>query len=71
MLRFILLSILFTIIFRKVWSFFLYIRRVLGGDNQNEIRRTDYDVRREPQSQKRKKIFKENDGEYVEYEEVN
>lgn len=71
MLRFILLSILFTIIFRKVWSFFLYLRRVLGGDNQNEIRRTDYDVRREPQSQKRKKIFKENDGEYVEYEEVN
>lgn len=71
MLRFILLSILFTIIFRKVWSFFLYLRRVLGGDNQNEIRRTDYDVRRKPQSQKRKKIFKENDGEYVEYEEVN
>ena len=71
MLRFILLSILFTIIFRKVWSFFLYLRRVLGGDNQNEIRRTDYDVRREPQSQKRKKIFKENEGEYVEYEEVN
>ncbi len=71
MLRFILLSILFTIIFRKIWSFFLYLRRVLGGDNQNEIRRTDYDVRREPQSQKRKKIFKENEGEYVEYEEVN
>jgi hypothetical protein len=47
------------------------LRRVLGGDNQNEIRRTDYDVRREPQSQKRKKIFKENEGEYVEYEEVN
>ena len=71
MLRFILLSILFTIIFRKIWSFFLYLRRVLGGDNQNEICRTDYDVRREPQSQKRKKIFKENEGEYVEYEEVN
>ena len=71
MLRFILLSILFTIIFRKIWSFFIYLRRVLGGDNQNEIRRTDYDVRREPQSQKRKKIFKENEGEYVEYEEVN
>lgn len=71
MLRFILLSILFTIIFRKIGSFFLYLRRVFGGEKQNDIRRTDYDVRREPQPQKRKKVFKDNEGEYVEYEEVN
>ena len=71
MLRFILLSILFTIIFRKIWSFFLYLRRVFSGEEQNEIRRTDYDVRRDPQAKKRKKIFKETEGEYVEYEEVN
>jgi hypothetical protein len=44
---------------------------VFGGEKQNDIRRTDYDVRREPQPQKRKKVFKENEGEYVEYEEVN
>jgi hypothetical protein len=44
---------------------------VFGGEEQNEIRRTDYDVQRDPQTKKRKKIFKETEGEYVEYEEVN
>lgn len=71
MLKFILLSILFTIIFRKIGSFFFYLRRVFGGEEQNKIRRTDYDVQRDPQTKKRKKIFKETEGEYVEYEEVN
>lgn len=70
MIKFILLSILFTIILRKLGSLFLYLRRVFGGE-KNEIRRTDYDVRRDPQPQKRKKVFKENEGEYVEYEELN
>lgn len=70
MIKFILLSILFTIIFRKLGSFYLYLRRVFGGE-KNEIRRTDYDIRREHQSTKRKKVFDDNEGEYVEYEEVN
>jgi hypothetical protein len=70
MIKFILLSILFTIILRKLGSFYLYLRRVFGGE-KNEIRRTDYDIRREHQSTKRKKVFDDNEGEYVEYEEVN
>ena len=70
MIKFILLSILFTIILRKLGSLYLYLRRVFSGE-KNEIRRTGYDVRRDPQTQKRKKVFKENEGEYVEYEEVN
>jgi hypothetical protein len=70
MIKFILLSILFTIVLRKLGSLYLYLRRVFGGE-KNEIRRNDYHVRRDPQTQKRKKVFKENEGEYVEYEEVN
>jgi hypothetical protein len=70
MIKFILLSILFTIIFRKLGSLYLYLRRVFGGE-KNEIRRTDYDIQREHQSTKRKKVFDDNEGEYVEYEEVN
>lgn len=70
MIKFILLSILFTIILRKLGSFYLYLRRVFGGE-KNEIRRTDYDIQREHQSTKRKKVFDDNEGEYVEYEEVN
>ena len=70
MIRFILLSILLTIIMRKLGSLFLYLKRVFGGDKQ-EIRRADNQVRREAQPQKRKKVFKQEEGEYVEYEEVN
>lgn len=69
MLRFILLSILFTIIFRKIGALFLYLRRVFGGDAQKEIRRSDnYN---EPPTQKRKKVFQKSEGEYVDFEEVN
>lgn len=70
MIRFILLSILLTIIMRKLGSLFLYLRRVFGDEKQ-EIRRADNQVRRETQPQKRKKVFKQEEGEYVEYEEVN
>ena len=69
-IRFILLSILLTIIMRKLGSLFLYLRRVFGDEKQ-EIRRADNQVHRETQPQKRKKVFKQEEGEYVEYEEVN
>lgn len=71
MLRFILLSILFTIIFRKIGSLFLYLRRILGGEKQNEIRRSDSNISKDAETRKRKKIFKESEGEYVDFEEVN
>lgn len=71
MLRFILLSILFTIIFRKIGSLFLYLRRIFGGERQNEIRRSDSNISKDAETRKRKKIFKENEGEYVDFEEVN
>ncbi|MBO7418170.1 MAG: DUF4834 family protein [Bacteroidaceae bacterium] len=70
MIKFILLSILFTIILRKIGSLFLYLRRVFGGEKQ-EIRRTEGDIHHTPKPQKRKKVFQENEGEYVDYEEVN
>ena len=70
MIKFILLSILFTIILRKLGSLYLYLRRVFGGE-KHEIRRTDGDVRRDPQPQRRKKVFQDNEGEYVDYEEIN
>ena len=70
MIKFILLSILFTIILRKLGHFYLYLRRVFSGE-KNEMRRTDYDVYKSPQAKKRKKVFKENEGEYVDYEEIN
>jgi hypothetical protein len=71
MLRFILLSILFTIIFRKIGSLFLYLRRIFGGEKQNEIRRSDSNISKDAETRKRKKIFKESEGEYVDFEEVN
>ena len=71
MLRFILLSILFTIIFRKIGALFVYLRRVFGGDAQKEIRRSDNYARNEPPTQKRKKVFQKSEGEYVDFEEVN
>ena len=71
MLRFILLSILFTIIFRKIGSLFLYLRRVFRGEKQNEIRRSDNNLQKESEVRKRKKVFKESEGEYVDFEEVN
>lgn len=71
MLRFILLSILFTIIFRKIGSLFLYLRRVFGGEKQNEIRCSDNNFQKESEVRKRKKVFKESEGEYVDFEEVN
>ena len=71
MLRFILLSILFTIIFRKIGSLFLYLRRIFGGERQNEIRRSDSNISKDAEKRKRKKIFKESEGEYVDFEEVN
>lgn len=71
MLRFILLSILFTIIFRKIGSLFLYLRRIFGGERQNEIRRSDSNISKDAETRKRKKIFKESEGEYVDFEEVN
>ena len=70
MIKFILLSILFTIILRKLGSLYLYLRRVLGGE-KHEIRRTDNDIHRDPQPQRRKKVFQDNEGEYVDYEEIN
>lgn len=71
MLRFILLSILFTIIFRKIGSLFLYLRRIFGGEKQNEIQRSDSNISKDAETRKRKKIFKESEGEYVDFEEVN
>ena len=71
MIRFILLSILLTIIMRKLGSLYLYLRRVFGGDQQNEIKRSDETIRTHTNPQKkREKIFKQEEGEYVEYEEV-
>ena len=70
MIKFILLSIFITIILRKLGSLYLYLRRVFGGE-KHEISRTDDDVRRAPQPQRRKKVFQDNEGEYVDYEEIN
>lgn len=71
MIRFILLSILLTIIMRKLGSLYLYLRRVFGGEPQREVRRSTGQVRTEaPTAKKRKKVFKQEEGEYVEYEEV-
>ncbi|MCR4765889.1 MAG: DUF4834 family protein [Bacteroidaceae bacterium] len=71
MIRFILLSILFTIILRKLGSLYLYLRRVFGGEKQKEIHQHNNSVRKDPQPQKRKKVFTKNDGEYVDFEEIN
>ena len=71
MIRFILLSILLTIIMRKLGSLYLYLRRVFGGDKQNDLKRSDKTIRTHINPQKkREKIFKQEEGEYVEYEEV-
>ena len=71
MIRFILLSILFTIILRKLGSLYLYLRRVFGGEPQNQVRRTTTTIHTQtPQQKKREKVFKQEEGEYVEYEEV-
>ena len=71
MIRFILLSILFTIILRKLGSLYLYLRRVFGGEPQNQVRRSSTTIHRQaPQEKKREKVFKQEDGEYVEYKEV-
>ena len=71
MIKFILLSILVTIIMRKLGSLYLYLRRVFGGDSQRNARRADETIRTHINPQKtREKVFKQEEGEYVEYEEV-
>ena len=71
MIKFILLSILLTIIMRKLGSLYLYLRRVFGGDSQRDARRADETIRTHINPQKkREKVFKQEEGEYVEYEEV-
>ena len=44
---------------------------VFGGEKQNEIRRSDNNFQKESEVRKRKKVFKESEGEYVDFEEVN
>ena len=71
MIKFILLSILLTIIMRKLGSLYLYLRRVFGGDSQRPMKRADETIRTNTNPQKkREKVFKQEEGEYVEYEEV-